>query len=128
MLPKVCLLRPQERLAVEAFYQKRNYAPIWFERGAVSARTQAAVTRIHASSADGLIPAEYKIPDLAATSADARAEAELRLTATLITFARHLQAGRFPYARMGGEILMPDAAGCGPDAGEIAAPTTSRPP
>ncbi len=26
----------KERLAVEAFYQKRNYAPVWFERGAVS--------------------------------------------------------------------------------------------
>jgi murein L,D-transpeptidase YcbB/YkuD len=99
----------RERLAVEAFYQKRNYAPVWFERGAVSARTNAAIARIHAASADGLIPAEYKIPDLtaAAASADAQADAELRLTATLITFTRHLQAGRFPYARMGGEIMYP---------------------
>ena len=100
----------KERLAVEAFYQKRNYAPVWFERGAVSARTNAAVTRIHASAADGLIPAEYKIPEMAsAATADAQADAELRLTATLITFTRHLQAGRFPYARMGGEIMLPQA-------------------
>ena len=98
----------KERLAVEAFYQKRNYQPVWFERGAVSARTNAAITRIHASSADGLIPAEYKIPEMAsAGSPEAQADAELRLTATLITFTRHLQAGRFPYARMGGEILLP---------------------
>ena len=55
----------KERVAVEAFYQKRNYAPVWFERGAVAARTNAAITRIHASNADGLIPAEYKFPDLA---------------------------------------------------------------
>src|SRR5262245_9777694 len=40
----------RERQAVEAFYQKRNYQPVWFERGAVSARSNAAVTRIHASS------------------------------------------------------------------------------
>jgi murein L,D-transpeptidase YcbB/YkuD len=97
----------KERLAVEAFYQKRNYAPIWFERGAVSPRARAAITRIHASNADGLIPAEYKIPDLSTTEAAAQADAELRLTATLITFTRHLQAGRFPFARMGGEILLP---------------------
>ena len=98
----------KERIAVEAFYQKRNYQPVWFERGVVSARTNAAVTRIHASSADGLIPAEYKIPEMAsAATPDAQAEAELRLTATLITFTRHLQAGRFPFARMGGEIQMP---------------------
>ena len=55
----------KERQAVEAFYQKRNYQPVWFERGAVSARTNAAITRIHASAADGLIPAEYKIPEMA---------------------------------------------------------------
>ncbi|MPZ36991.1 MAG: L,D-transpeptidase family protein [Rhizobiales bacterium] len=98
----------KERQVVEAFYQKRNFAPVWFERGALSARTSAAITRIHASAADGLIPAEYKIPDMAAaTSPEAQADAELRLTATLITFTRHLQAGRFPFARMGGEIQMP---------------------
>jgi murein L,D-transpeptidase YcbB/YkuD len=110
MLPKAdrTFANRKERQAVEAFYQKRNYAPVWFERGALSARTNAAITRIHASSADGLIPAEYKIPDMAAaTSPDAQADAELRLTATLITFTRHLQAGRFPFARMGGEIQMP---------------------
>jgi murein L,D-transpeptidase YcbB/YkuD len=110
MLPKADRLfaTRKERAAVEAFYQKRNYQPVWFERGSVSARTNAAVTRIHASSADGLIPAEYKIPEMAsAGTPDAQAEAELRFTATLITFTRHLQAGRFPFARMGGEIQMP---------------------
>ncbi len=109
MLPKAdrTYSSRKERLAVEAFYQKRNYAPVWFERGALSARTNAAIARIHASAADGLIPAEYKIPEMTAASPDAQADAELRLTATLITFTRHLQAGRFPYARMGGEIMYP---------------------
>ena len=66
MLPKAdrTYSSRKERLAVEAFYQKRNYAPVWFERGALSARTNAAIARIHASAADGLIPAEYKIPDM----------------------------------------------------------------
>ncbi len=97
----------KERLAIEAFYQKRNYAPLWFERGAASARANAAITRIQSSAADGLIAAEYRFPEMANAAADAQAEAELRLTATLITFTRHLQAGRFPYARMGGEIMLP---------------------
>ena len=66
LLPKAdrTFANRKERLAVEAFYQKRNYAPVWFERGAVAARTNAAITRVHASNADGLIPAEYKFPDL----------------------------------------------------------------
>jgi L,D-transpeptidase YcbB len=97
----------KERLAVEAFYQARGYAPLWFERGALNARANAAIARIQASAADGLIAAEYKIPDASALGADAQADAEMRFTATLITFTRHLQAGRFPFARMGGEIMLP---------------------
>ena len=81
--------------------------PIWFDKGVANARAQAVIARIQASAADGLVPTEYKFPNLAAESPDAVAEAELRLSATLITFARHLQAGRFPYARMGGEIMFP---------------------
>ena len=97
----------KERLAVEAFYQSRNLAPLWFDKGVANARAQAVIARIQASAADGLVPTEYKLPNLAVESPEAGADAELRLSATLITFARHLQAGRFPYARMGGEIMFP---------------------
>jgi murein L,D-transpeptidase YcbB/YkuD len=54
-----------------------------------------------------LIPTDYRLPDLAVTSSEDQAEAEMRMTATLITFTRHLQAGRFPFQRMGGEIMLP---------------------
>jgi murein L,D-transpeptidase YcbB/YkuD len=97
----------KERMAVEAFYQNRNLAPLWIDKGKQNARASAAIARMLASSADGLEPKDYRIPDLSATSPDALAEAELRLTAALITFARHLQAGRFPYQRIGGEIMLP---------------------
>ena len=63
--------------------------------------------------ADGLDPG--RLSDAGArrpASPDALAEAELRLTATLLTFARHLQAGRFPFTRISAEIELPqDAAG-----------------
>jgi murein L,D-transpeptidase YcbB/YkuD len=97
----------KERIAVQAFYQSRNYQPLWFDRGTVAARAGAVTTRMQGSLADGLVPTEYKVPDLAAGSPDAQAEAELRFTAVLITFTRHLQAGRFPFQRMGGEIMLP---------------------
>ena len=97
----------KERIAVQAFYQSRNYAPLWFDRGNVAARAGTVTTRMQASLADGLVPTDYKLPDLAAGSPDAQAEAELRFTAALITFTRHLQAGRFPFQRMGGEIMLP---------------------
>jgi murein L,D-transpeptidase YcbB/YkuD len=97
----------KERSAVEQFYQGRNLMPLWFQKGVQNERSKAVIARMLASSADGLEPKDYKIPDMTATSPEVQAEAELRLTATLITFARHLQAGRFPFAGMAREIGLP---------------------
>jgi len=89
-----------ERAAVEAFYQARNLAPIWLDKGIENARAKAAIARIKDAEGDGLDLADYRIPNLSGSSADALAEADLRLTQVVVTFARHLQAGRFPYTRV----------------------------
>src|SRR5947209_7930122 len=44
----------KERAAVEAFYQKRNMAPLWFDKGAESPRAGAAMATIRGADADGL--------------------------------------------------------------------------
>jgi L,D-transpeptidase YcbB len=86
----------KEHAAVEAFYQKRNQAPLWLEKGVMDDRAKAAIARIRAADSDGLDASDYKFPDFAAASgADALTEAELKLTETVITYARHVQAGRF---------------------------------
>ena len=55
---------------------------------------------MRAADSDGLDASDYKFPDFAAASgADALAEAELKLTETLLTYARHVQAGRFSYSQ-----------------------------
>jgi L,D-transpeptidase YcbB len=91
----------KERTAVETFYQNRNLAPLWFEKGIESARAKVVIARIKAADADGLDAADYRTPNLASLSAaDAQAEAELRLTQIVLTYARHVQAGRFPYSRI----------------------------
>jgi L,D-transpeptidase YcbB len=97
----------KERAAAEAFYQSRNLAPLWLEKGVESARASAAIARLKAADADGLDPHDYRISPLSAATPEALAEAELKLTATVLTFARHLQAGRFPQARIGQNIEMP---------------------
>ena len=89
----------KERSAVEAFYQKRNLAPVWLDKGIETARAKAAVARIKNADADGLDAKDYKFPDLTG-SPDALAEADLRFTQTVLTYARHVQAGRFPYSRV----------------------------
>jgi murein L,D-transpeptidase YcbB/YkuD len=99
----------KERQAVETFYQNRNLAPLWFDKGVQNARAKAAIARINQAAADGLDPKDYKIPEMTGTSAEALADAELKITALVIVFARHLQAGRFPYSRIGGEVMLPQA-------------------
>src|SRR5215510_2594098 len=97
----------KERGVVETFYQNRNLAPLWFEHGVVNARTKAVIERLRVADADGLDLKDYKIPSFDAANPDALAEAELKFTVTVLTFARHLQAGRFPQSRVGKDIEMP---------------------
>ncbi|OYX76019.1 MAG: hypothetical protein B7Y77_02760 [Bradyrhizobium sp. 35-63-5] len=53
----------------------------------------------------GLDPTDYPTPDFAAaTTAEALAAAELKLTASALTYAREAQIGRIHYTRVGGDI------------------------
>src|SRR3954453_631974 len=97
----------KERSVVETFYQNHNFAPLWFERGVVNARAKSAIECLRVADADGLDLKDYKLPSFDAVGADALAEAELKFTVTVLTFARHLQAGRFPQSRVGKDIEMP---------------------
>jgi murein L,D-transpeptidase YcbB/YkuD len=106
----------KERTTVEAFYQGRNSAPLWFDKGVESDRAKAAVTRVKAADSDGLDLSDYKIPDFTASGAEALAEAELRFTETVLTYARHVQAGRFSYASVSKNIELPQQP---PDAAEV---------
>ena len=99
-----------ERMAVETFYQTRTFAPFWLDRGAENARAKAVTARLKEADADGLDVSDYRTPDFAGLGPDALAGADLKLTQTVLTFARHLQAGRFPYKRVSqNNIQLPQA-------------------
>ena len=100
----------KEREAVEAFYQNRNLAPLWLDKGIENARAEAVIARMKNADADGLEPGDYKAPSFSGLAPDALAEAELRLTRAVLTYARHVQAGRFPYTRVSKNIELPQAA------------------
>ena len=99
----------KEREAVEAFYQNRNLAPLWLDKGIENARAEAVIARMKNADADGLEPGDYKAPSFSGLAPDALAEAELRLTRAVLTYARHVQAGRFPYTRVSVNIELPQA-------------------
>jgi len=100
-----------EREAVETFYQSRNLLPLWLDKGVENARAKAVIARLKRADADGLNPSDYATPDFAGANfkiaPDGLAEAELKLTQAVLTYARHVQAGRFPYNRVSENIELP---------------------
>jgi murein L,D-transpeptidase YcbB/YkuD len=87
----------KEHVAVEAFYHKRNLAPLWLDKGIENVRAKAVIARLKNADADGLDPGDYKTPAFASMAPDALAEAELLFTRTMLSYARHVQAGRAPH-------------------------------
>jgi murein L,D-transpeptidase YcbB/YkuD len=106
----------KERAAAEAFYQNRNFLPLWLDKGVENARATAAIARLKHADADGLEVSDYKTPTFAGLGSDALAEAELKLTQAVLTYARHVQAGRFAYTRVSRNIELPQAV---PEAADI---------
>jgi murein L,D-transpeptidase YcbB/YkuD len=97
--------RKADRAGVEAFYKARDYAPIWVTDGAENARARSASDYLGRADDVGLDPADYPVPTFKADmSADALAAAELKLTDSALTFARHAQVGRISFTRVGNDI------------------------
>ncbi|MDQ2954623.1 MAG: L,D-transpeptidase family protein, partial [Pseudomonadota bacterium] len=97
--------RKNERVDVEVFYRDRGFAPLWSSKSAPTAHATGAIAYLRGVDAEGLDPADYPTPDFtAARDADALAEAELKLTAAVLTFARHAQNGRVHWSRVSGAI------------------------
>src|SRR6201991_2404439 len=101
--------RKTERAAVEKFYTAREYAPVWTQAGALTASAKGVVARLKDAAAGGLHTADYPVPDFAAaTSPDALADAELKLTASMLDYARQAQSGRVHWSQVSADILYPD--------------------
>ena len=101
--------RKAERTAVEKFYTARNYAPLWTESGQLTATAKGVIARLKDADADGLNPADYPVPDFAAASdPDALAEADLKLTASMMDYARQAQSGRMHWSQVSGDISYPE--------------------
>jgi L,D-transpeptidase YcbB len=108
-----------DRAGIEAFYGSHNYAPIWVSNNAGNARAKAAAAYLSQADAVGLDPSDYPTPEFkSGATPDALAEAELKLTASALTFARHAQIGRIHFTRVGSDIQYDLAA---PDPAEVLA-------
>jgi murein L,D-transpeptidase YcbB/YkuD len=109
----------KDRTPIEAFYSSRNYAPLWITDGKANARATAAIGYLRHVDADGLDPADYPVPSFAGLSAPADlAEAEIKLTAAVVTYAHHASVGRVHWSRVSGDIEYSTPA---PEPGDVLA-------
>jgi murein L,D-transpeptidase YcbB/YkuD len=98
--------RKGERAAAESFYKDRNYAPLWLTDGALNAKGQAAIDYLAHVDRDGLEPTDYPVPDFkSAADPESKADAELKLTVAVMTYARHALHGRVAWSRVAGDIF-----------------------
>jgi len=98
--------RTEERGAAQAFYASRGYAPLWVENGIENKQARSVISRLKQADNDGLDPTDYPIPDFKAAVGRpaALAEAELTLSKSVLTYARHAQTGRLHYSRISADI------------------------
>jgi murein L,D-transpeptidase YcbB/YkuD len=101
--------RKAERATVEKFYTAREFAPVWTQGGKLTDSAKGVVARLKDAASEGLNPSDYPVPDFAAaTTPDALADAELKLTASMLDYARHAQSGRMHWSQVSGDIQYPE--------------------
>jgi L,D-transpeptidase YcbB len=101
--------RKAERTAAEKFYTAREFAPLWTQGGAVTESCKGVIARLKDAASDGLNASDYPVPDFAAaTTPDQLAEADLKLTASMLDYARQAQSGRVHWSQISYDIQFPD--------------------
>src|ERR1700676_2239874 len=101
--------RKAERTAVEKFYTAREYAPVWTQGGALTESGKGVIARLRDAASEGLNASDYPVPDFtAATTPDQLADAEMKLTASMLDYARQAQSGRIHWSQVSADISYPD--------------------
>ena len=95
------------RPAFDAYYAAHGYAPIWITDGKFNERAATAIAYLGQVDADGLDPADYPVPNMSTSVGDpaALAEAEMRLSASVVTYAHHASVGRVQWSNVSSSIL-----------------------
>lgn len=95
-----------DRDGVEAFYKGRDYQPLWVSDGAANARAKTAMAYLARVETVGLDSRDYPTPDFhTAMTPEELAADEIKLTNSVLTYARHAQIGRIHFTRVAGDIF-----------------------
>lgn len=114
-------LNQAERESLTAYYAQAEHPLAWARDGAWTPAAHAVIGAIKAAADDGLDPTDYPLPDLALRKEAAPvqwAEADLKLSAAVIRYARDARGGRIDPSRLS-PLVTPRLEL--PDAGEVLA-------
>ncbi|WP_051661095.1 L,D-transpeptidase family protein [Bosea sp. 117] len=99
-LGKFVAQKPEQE-ALVAFYAGRGGKPAFLSGRELSPLSVAVRAQFAASGEDGLSPSDYAVAAPSTGASDVTlAETELRMAAATLTYARHLQSGRFDPSRI----------------------------
>jgi len=102
-----------EREALRAYYESRNFAPLWISDGNATKNAKQAAAYLGGVDADGLDPADYPSPRFDDRDAAKLANDDMRMSMSLVAFARDASVGRVGPGRVSEAIsydLKPPAA------------------
>ena len=82
--------------AMTGFYGERTGALIWVTESGLSDKARAVIAEVRRADDWGLRSSDFTLPQLTAaeTSPEAAAEAEIKLTLTVLKYARYARGGR----------------------------------
>ena len=81
--------------ALTAFYEGRQYKPLWVTPAGLSASADKVIAEIRAADDWGLKASDFNLPTLGAAAGDAeRADAEVDLGLAVLKYARFARGGR----------------------------------
>ncbi|MCJ2133865.1 L,D-transpeptidase family protein [Methylobacterium sp. J-026] len=93
--PLLLRLTTRDREAIRSFYEARVDKPLWIADGSWSEAAKTVSARLAAAGEDGLDARAYTIPNLPEKpDAKAVADADLRLSAAAVLYARDARGGR----------------------------------
>ena len=95
---------------IKSLYKRTNYNPIWQKNGILSDKARALIAALSNAHEDGLIPAEYLPKELLSaidgSAAEDMASIEVGLTMAIVSYGKHLNAGRVKPSSVNREIIV----------------------
>ncbi|MFL9826630.1 murein L,D-transpeptidase, partial [Rhodoplanes sp. SY1] len=99
-------LDAKTRASLESFYAARANGPVWTSEGVVNARAKAVIAQLGTAEADGMDADDYPVPTLKAdATADEVADYEMKLTQSVLAYAKHAAVGRIHWSRINGDVV-----------------------